>query len=176
MLHLVQPSVEFKQTYLEALAEFQAEGCYTDVVVQQQNFVQYVDDLLQQATNPPEPLVPATIFWVVDEAGYIGRIDIRHWLTPNLRRFGGHIGYDIRPSRRREGNGTYALKLALPEARALGLQHVMITCDTTNIGSRKIIEANGGILEDIIENDFRGVLTMRWWIVLSPNQPGDDIV
>ena len=47
---------------------------------------------------------------------------------------------------------------ALPMARALGLDQVLFTCDTDNVASRKVIEANGGRYEDT-----RGT-TLRFWI------------
>ena len=43
---------------------------------------------------------------------------------------------------------------------------ILITCDDDNIGSYKIIEANGGILENKVENEDQGenFLTRRYWI------------
>lgn len=149
------------------MREFQAEGRHIDddLKALEQAFDRFVRRWLARATNPPPGLVPETIFWMVDEAGeFVGRISIRHYLTDRLRIFGGHIGYEVRPSRRREGHGKMALRLALTEAQKLGLGRVMLTCDATNTGSRKIIEANGGVLEDIIEVDFQEAPVMRWWI------------
>ena len=75
----------------------------------------------------------------------------------------GHIGYKIRPSERRKGYGKLICRLAIGEARKLGIGDILITCDDDNIGSRKIIEANGGQLQDIIDNN-RAALTRRYWI------------
>jgi predicted acetyltransferase len=47
---------------------------------------------------------------------------------------------------------------ALPLALALGLDQVLITCDTDNVASRKVIEANGGRYEDTRGNK------LRYWI------------
>ena len=52
------------------------------------------------------------------------------------------------PSERKKGYGTLILKLALKKAREIGLKKVLLTCSDTNVGSRKIIEACGGIQED----------------------------
>lgn len=79
---------------------------------------------------------------------YLGRISIRHRLTAYLREIGGHIGYDIRPSARQHGHATAMLAAALPVARSLGIDPALLTCDDDNIASRKVIEANGGTLED----------------------------
>lgn len=60
---------------------------------------------------------------------------------------GGHIGYDIRPSARGHGYGTLIIKLGLAQAKAIGLTKALVTCDPTNLASKKIIEKNGEILE-----------------------------
>ena len=46
----------------------------------------------------PDGYVPSTTLWWVEDVDYLGRIAIRHRLTPDLREVGGHIGYDVRPS------------------------------------------------------------------------------
>ncbi|WP_457252680.1 GNAT family N-acetyltransferase [Pedococcus sp. P5_B7] len=99
-------------------------------------------------------------FWVVDdEDGYVGSLALRHELTPFLLREGGHIGYSIRPSARRRGHATAALRLALPVARQdLGLDRVLVTCLESNEGSRRAIESNGGVYEDSRNG------TRRYWV------------
>jgi predicted acetyltransferase len=114
----------------------------------------------------PADLVPQTTFWLVDGDAYIGRLSLRHHLNDSLRLIGGHIGYDIRPSMRRQGYGTRALALGLIEARNLGLTRVLVTCDKENTGSRRIIERNGGVLEDETTiPDYDGVI-LPYWITL----------
>lgn len=39
-----------------------------------------------------------------------------------------------------------ALALLLPVARGLGLPRVLATCDAGNAASRRVIEANGGVM------------------------------
>jgi len=50
------------------------------------------------------------------------------------------------------------LRAALPVARDLGITSALVTCDVSNIASRKVIETNGGLLED--ERDGK----LRFWI------------
>lgn len=50
------------------------------------------------------------------------------------------------------------LQAALPIARRLGIESALVTCDATNIASRKVIESCGGTLED----ERRGKL--RFWV------------
>ena len=51
------------------------------------------------------------------------------------------------PSRRCRGYGKAILALTLEVSREIGLRRVLVTCDSDNIGSRKIIEHNGGQFE-----------------------------
>ena len=60
----------------------------------------------------------------------------------------GHIGYSVVPWKQRRGYATAALRLILPEAAAVGLAFVEITTDPDNIGSQRVIEANGGVLHE----------------------------
>lgn len=172
---LVRPDVRYQQSYMEAVHEFKAEGLVQyeslDIAYLETQFEDYVATILAREHTVPAGWVTDTLMWCVDDAGFIGRISFRHTLTESLRQFGGHIGYEVRPSRRKEGHGTAMLCAMLPIARAKGLDKVMLTCDLGNIGSEKIIRANGGVLEDVIQLDFRPVPTMRWWITL-----GSDLV
>jgi predicted acetyltransferase len=92
---------------------------------------------------------------------YFGRLAIRHRLTPLLLEAGGHIGYDVRPSARRQGHATAMLRAALPIAHSLGIDPALITCDDDNVASRRVIEVNGGVYED-----QRGV-KLRFWVPTS---------
>ena len=126
-----EPSVELKDSYLSALEEFHKEGRYENQDVEEirNNFPKFLqrfkNDLL--GINSTEGRVPQTTYWIVDKDGYAGRISIRHRLNEKLLKIGGHIGYDVRPSKRRNGYGEKALKLALPKARAFGLAKVLLT-------------------------------------------------
>ncbi|HWO07164.1 MAG TPA: GNAT family N-acetyltransferase [Candidatus Paceibacterota bacterium] len=134
----------------------------------ERDFSAYVERKISQSRgeNLPEGYVPATEFWLVDGDEYIGSVNIRHRLTEYLRTLGGHIGYDIRPSKRGRGYGTKILELALPKARELGIERVLVTCDATNVASRKIIEKNGGVLKNSVPNPAAGVEKLRFWIAV----------
>ena len=81
-----------------------------------------------------------------------------------LRRGGGHIGFGVVPSERCKGYATGMLRQSLPLARALGLEHVLITCDD-NVASIRTIERAGGLLEDIVPVE-EAVPKRRYWIKL----------
>lgn len=162
-----------------AMAEFQAEGrgsaidstvigrYLRDHVPEFQSdeafarFVGAVRAERLEETPRPEGYVPDTELWWVEGDEFLGRIGIRHRLTPALLEMGGHIGYDVRPSARRRGHATAMLRHALPVALDLGIDPVLITCDADNVGSRTVIERNGGVLED----ERSGKL--RFWVPAS---------
>jgi predicted acetyltransferase len=60
----------------------------------------------------------------------------------------GHIGYAVVPWKQGKGYATAALRLLLPQARAIGLPFVEITTDPDNIASQRVIEAAGGVLHE----------------------------
>lgn len=170
-LRLVPPGIEYRDSFLEGMAEMETLGEETELDGPVEDICRAFPAFLQRLTAfaRPDPAlgrVPMSQFWLIDEDGYAGRLDLRHRLNDRLRSFGGHIGYDIRPSRRQRGYGTRALQLGLEEARKLELDRVLVTCSEYNVPSRRIIEANGGVLEDMIETRFRPELTCRYWIEL----------
>ena len=97
--------------------------------------------------------VPVTELWFVDGSYYIGTVIIRHRLTPALTREGGHIGYHVVPRHRRRGHATQMLAQAKPVCRRLGLGELLITCGEDNLGSRRVIEANGGTLQRVVDGE-----------------------
>lgn len=99
-----------------------------------------------------EGFVPSSFLVAVIDGKIIGRVSIRHHLNEFLREYNGHIGYGVVPSERKKGYASEMLSIALRYAHDLGIERVLISCDADNIGSRKVIEKNGGEFEK--ETDF----------------------
>lgn len=168
------------ESFLDAMAEFQAEGrgrADDDTMIgaeirewqgrwgTPEGFADYVAALRAQSepdTPRPPGWVPSTTWWWVQGPAYLGRIALRHRLTDRLLEIGGHIGYDVRPTARRQGHATAMLRVVLPLAGAMGIDPVLVTCDVDNVASRKVIEVNGGVLED----ERHGKL--RFWVPARP--------
>jgi predicted acetyltransferase len=89
---------------------------------------------------------------------FLGRLSVRHRLTPLLERVGGHIGYEVRPSARRRGHATSMLRAGLPIAARLGIDPALVTCDVDNTASRLVIEHAGGRLGEPCN------ATLRFWV------------
>ncbi|MDX6330651.1 MAG: hypothetical protein QOI83_3034 [Streptomycetaceae bacterium] len=171
MPQLIAPHVRVHASYVAALAEFRGEGrggpdddstigralrTYGDTWHDPEVFAEYIARLNALA---PDPAVPRTSLWYADGDTYLGRLVVRHTLGSRfLRQYGGHLGYDVRPSARRRGHATAMLREALPIVRGLGIDRALVTCESGNIASRRVIEACGGELED----ERHGML--RFWV------------
>lgn len=81
----------------------------------------------------------------------------------------GHIGYSVVPWKRGRGYATAALGQLLPLARLEGLRYVEITTDSSNLASRRVIEANGGALVEPFTKPavFGGTAGLRFRIELA---------
>ena len=175
MPELVLPTASVRESFLEAMEEFVAEGAENSQTAawiehnapgwqDPEVFETFCEAVRADALEEtPRPLahVPCTTLWWVDGDDYLGRIAIRHRLTAFLLEVGGHIGYDVRPTRRREGHATEMLRRSLPWARDLGIDPALVTCDDDNVGSIRVIENAGGELEDV-----RGA-KRRYWVPTS---------
>lgn len=170
MPRLVLPHSRYKDSYISAFDEFSKEDLWPDM---DRDFLVYrFDDYLTDFEKTRKGLglalgwVPATEYWWVENDVFIGRIDIRHHLTDALKNFGGHIGYEVRKSMRGKGHGKAMLKAVLPMAKEMGIPKTLITCDSNNTASQKVILSVGGILQDEIVNEGREFPTHRYWVSL----------
>jgi predicted acetyltransferase len=162
MADLADPSERYQGSYLEALQEFQAEGRHLEFSLEEvtAHFGDFVQHLREQAdlARIKPGRVPHWVFWLIDGDDYIGRLILRTGVNEHL--------LQIRPSRRRQGYGKLILKYGLERAKAFALERVLLTCDEDNLGSRRIIESHGGILENIIEVEQWPAKVCRYWIQL----------
>ncbi len=119
----------------------------------------------QQGVNPPTPEhVPSSFLFAFDGARIVGRVSLRHRLAPNRGDWYGHIGYAVVPEFRNRGHATAMLAQALRIARVeLGIARVLVTCDDDNLASIKVIERNGGVLEDIVRHPALPKPKRRYW-------------
>ena len=168
MIRLAEPSERYLKSYVKAFEEYKAHhvSSYGLSDATALDIFEKFDNYRNERNLKPGR-VGAHFFWLVDDETdyFIGEISIRHRLNEVLERYGGHIGYGIRVSEWNKGFGTLMLELALREAKKIGLSKILITCDDNNIGSAKVMEKNGFVLGDKIENVFdeKIVVTRRYW-------------
>lgn len=121
----------------------------------------------------PDGLVVATQFLYIRQADnrLVGMIQVRHYLNEYLSKYGGHIGYSIKPSEQRKGYATSMLNAVLPYYKEIGLKKILIACNDNNIGSEKTILNNGGVYESTVYEPrkkfrFKRGKLKRFWINL----------
>lgn len=166
---LQPPDFDHFTDFCQIVADFeegglQGSGFWGDhqPVLTPEGYRSWVTGLLDEGnadTPARDGRVKCSYFWITDDNGaWVGFLALRHSLNDFLLEEGGHIGYSVRRSRRREGHAGRALTAALAEAAALGLDRVLVTCDDDNVASARTIERNSGVLEDT-RNGKR-----RYWI------------
>lgn len=178
-IQLLAPALDLEAAYQDCEAEFNAHG-EAFLGAGATDWPAYVEQCAEEARGiVRDPArVPQTVLLLArvspsaspgDEtrqARVLGVAKLRHMLTPTLEDIGGHIGYSIRPSERGKGYGTLILALTLERARELGLSRVLLTCDTDNTRSARVIMRNGGVLTSEGYSPLRGARVSRYWIAL----------
>lgn len=173
-LKLVFPTEEYKEQVEEYLKEHWANGEIElngdgglDKIKDFDNWLVKIRKDLKEETIE-KGRVPSTLFLAVRKKDnkVVGMLQIRHYLIESLLKNGGHIGDGVRPSERKKGYATEMIRLALEECKKLGIKRVLMVCFKDNIGSKKSILNNGGILENEIPAE-NGKIDQRYWINLE---------
>ena len=154
---LIKPTEEFASQIAEYRQEFldagdSMDGCGSLRQMDNPNdFIKKCIDYENPETLP-EGRVIATQFMFIrcSDNRIVGMLQVRHYFNDYLEKYAGNIGYSIRPSERRNGYAKRMLKKALPYCQKIGLERLLITCDSDNIGSEKTILANGGVYESTV--------------------------
>ncbi|GAT74405.1 GNAT family N-acetyltransferase [Microbacterium hydrocarbonoxydans] len=170
---LIRPTTDLFDSWAEAVAEFggvhiDGSGMQAPVTPDRSTLdalIEKAELLADTSAALPEGSVHNDLYWIVDDGELLGFLSFRHELNEWLREAGGHIGYAVRPSRRRQGHASAALRLALARAREIGLDRVLVTCDDENVASARTIEGAGGVLQDVSDQSERGhAMLRRYWI------------
>jgi predicted acetyltransferase len=138
-------------------------------------FERYLQILQERAggIDLPAGHVPSTLLFAFDRSRIVGRVSIRHSLNDVLRHEGGHIGYAVVPEFRRRGYATAMLRQAAAIAYdTFGLDLVLVTCDDDNIASIRVIEKNGGVLENVVLGSDGLTRKRHYWIDARPHSTG----
>jgi predicted acetyltransferase len=184
-MDLLWPAADYLPSYVHALEQgWSPDNLRPEAAQEELERIARDSDLFlaqqvdREAKGPPidlpdgstVPRLPGYRRWIWD-GEFCGAIGFR-WrpgtteLPPHVL---GHIGFSVVPWKRRKGYATRALQLLLPEAKREGLAYVELTTDVTNVGSQRVIQANGG---QIVERFFKpaaygGAESLRFRIYLD---------
>ena len=194
-IELVMPCADYQVSFLTLREELLAAkdpfwGQYSkyaafDLAKLQGDFESYIVKPMLDASKGiglKEGYVPATSLWLVDtdKQEILGQFNVRHALNASLLKDGGHIGYFVRPSARRQGYAKLGLQKALAYAKNLNIPEALVTCDARNEASYRtilgVMKLVGGkvdtpsLLEDGFEEtnpyhpENRNNLMLRFWL------------
>lgn len=169
-LKLVKPSLDMKYEFQRMVMEYRSYGekeyfkMYNNAL---DDFGGYLIKLEEQdkGIKLKEGFVPCATYWLIDnEKSVLGVIRIRKKLSSEiLRDIIGNIGYDISPLKRDKGYGKIILKLGIEKAKKLNITPILVTCDVNNVASKKVIEENGGIFENEVNDRWKKSKIRRYW-------------
>ena len=140
-----EDAVEFINEFYEFKSDINGTGGLQRFL---DNYEGWLDKLQQDYTRKAnEEKVPARTFFLVRSSDdrIVGMINIRLALNENLKKFGGHIGYSIRPTERGKGYNKINLYLGLKVCQEYGIDTVLMDADKDNPASWKTMEALGGV-------------------------------
>ncbi|MGZ6038675.1 MAG: GNAT family N-acetyltransferase [Phenylobacterium sp.] len=176
---LVRPDMAYMASFVEALREgYSRDNLVPETAETIAQIEREPEWFLRLINDPPSsvvlpdgtlgPRVPETQLWYVDGDRFIGSVSVRHGLSPMLEKWGGHIGYAVRPSEWGKGHASDMLAGMLDHVReTLPLERVTLTVNLNNPASMRVIEKNGGVFRDEVDHPWiPGDRGRRYWISL----------
>ena len=112
----------------------------------------------EKGINLPEGFIPHVTYWVIDNNRYVGSVDIRLELTPQLYEYGGNCGFVIVPEIRGKGNGIKVLELCFQKMKELKISPIILTCEEDNEPSKRTLEHFSYTKKELYETFLYGKL------------------
>ncbi|MBN1325270.1 MAG: GNAT family N-acetyltransferase [Alphaproteobacteria bacterium] len=146
-MKLVIPNKKYKESFLSAIKGYKKlknkstqDKEYAEMFgMSDKEFDNYIQTIKDEANgiNLKPGYSSSITYWLIDNEEYIGTIRLRPNITKKQAENFGHVGYDVRPNKRKMGYGTNMLELLFKKAEKLGLKQICISCYTDNIPSKK---------------------------------------
>lgn len=170
---LIKPDISFKkdiQAFRKEMLDTNSSMDGTGPLKRMDNIEEWLEfnRRSENEETVPENRVTCEQYIYVREADnkIVGMIQFRHYFNEFLEKYGGNIGYSIRPDERKKGYAKMMLADCLNICKLYGLEKVLVTCIQENEGSKRTILANCGVYESIIYCEPDDVYLERYWIHL----------
>lgn len=168
----VRPTKEYEKEAIEYINEFYKYNSKINGTGGLDRYLDNYDEWLEKLEDdrnriPNEKLVPSETFFLIREKDnkIVGMINIRLTLNETLKKYGGHIGYGIRPTERQKGYNKINLYLGLLCCQQYGIKEVLLDCDKTNLGSAKTMQALGGVLVKEHYDDVYAHCVVQYYVI-----------
>lgn len=167
-MKFILPSIDNKKDVLDFYQEFEENNSTCIGFMLHNNYDKWLEHMINRKnnTNLPEGFVRENFYLCYENNVLIGVFSLKFELTDYLFKFGGHIGYAVRPSCRNKGYGNTILNEGLTIAKSYGFKEVLLVVDDDNIASEKIIIKNNGIYLNSIYDNNESVMVKRYNIIL----------
>ena len=168
MLEFVLPAAHHRADVQSFYAEIEADGGRCIGCSGWQDYDRWLTGMQNRCAgkNLPDGYVRENFYLCYDGGTLVGVFSLKFELTDFLRNFGGHIGYAVRPSLRCRGIASEMLRKGVAIAAEFGFDRVLCVCDADNIASEKVIQKNGGVLEDERYDPDECGWVRRYWITV----------
>ncbi len=154
--------VEFKKNQLAALFLNNYSAEYIERILEDESKIKtFTNSMLKELDQMKRPTqknyVPSEQYWLIDNEQVVAVGNLRFYLTEALELFGGHIGYGTKINYWGKGYGTKLLTEMLAKSAQNGIKNALLTCDTTNRMSFRVMEKNGGRILDTVTKEVNTV-------------------
>ncbi len=169
------PSIQRKEDALNYIKEFYEYNSDINGVGGLHRYLDNYEEWLKKLESdytriPNEEKVPARTYFLVrkNDDRIVGMINIRLALNERLRKFGGNIGYCVRPTERGKGYNKINLYLGLQVCESYGISEVFMDADLDNPASWKTMEALGGTrVREYYDNENAHCIVVDYTIDVS---------
>lgn len=169
------PSIQRKEDALNYIKEFYEYNSDINGVGGLHRYLDNYEEWLKKLESdytriPNEEKVPARTYFLVrkNDNRIVGMINIRLALNEKLRKFGGNIGYCVRPTERGKGYNKINLYLGLRVCESYGISEVFMDADLDNPASWKTMEALGGTrVREYYDNENAHCIVVDYTIDVS---------
>lgn len=147
-MQLRKPTIEDKVKLMDYIMEHYKNG---EMSISASNgmptmpYEEWLEKLKQDELGNNEDWGISETYILEDENIVLGMLNIRYTLSSEKAEKYGHIGYGVRPTKRKKGYATYMLREALIKCKKKNMTEVILGCYEDNIGSNKTILNNNGV-------------------------------
>lgn len=168
MLNFILPTEENCTDVISFYDEIEKNGDECIGIGNYKNYNLWLKEMQDRSSgeNLPKGYVRENFYLCYERKRLIGVFSLKFELTESLLKYGGHIGYAVRPADRNRGLATQMLKQGLELSKNFGFKRILCICDSDNYASEKVILKNGGIFENELYDPYEEVFVKRFWITL----------